>query len=144
MTEPALQACQKAVATQLRGNGSEMWGVKVRVSLTKPNTDYPYLIYFWSGGGEANTIIARDAEFRMSVKVVSSKMAEAMQGKQRISELLNDQGEQEVTTGYLDGGADWKILTCTEEDTIYVPEFKSNTRTIYHVGAIFRIAMQER
>jgi hypothetical protein len=143
MAEPALQSCYKAIAAQLRSDGSEIWGTKVRASIVKPNTPYPYAVYFWSGGGENNSIRGDDAEFRITVKVVSDKLAEAMAGKQRISALLNNRGEQAVTTGFLAGGADWKILTSTEEDTVYIAEFVSDTLTIYHVGAIFRIALQE-
>lgn len=141
MSEPALQACQKAIGNAL-DSGDEVWGTKVRVSFTRSDTPYPYLLYFWAGGGEANDIRADDAEFRMAVKVVSSKMAEAFAGKRRISDLLNNKGEQEVATGYLNGGTDWKILTCTEEETIYLAEKLTDTKAIYHVGAVFRIAMQ--
>ena len=141
MSEPAIQACYKAVKGAL-DSGDEIWGTKVRASIAKADTAYPYLIYFWSGGGEINSIINDDAEFRIAVKVVSDKMAEAMTGKRRISDLLNNKGEQEEVTGYLDGGTDWTILTCSEEDTIYLAERLADTKVVYHVGAYFRISMQ--
>ena len=142
MAEIALQAAQKAITARLTANPNELWGNRVRVSLAKSNTSYPYVIYFWSGGGESNTVRAQDSSLRIAVKCISSKMAEAMRGAARISELLNDCGKQDDAGDYLYGGDDWEILSITEEEVIYLPEQQADTITAYHVGAFYRFEMQ--
>jgi hypothetical protein len=142
MSETALQAAQKAITARLTGSPDEPWGNRVRVSMARPNTPYPYVIYFWSGGGEANRIQARDAVLRFGVKCISDKMAEAMRGAERIAMLLNDSGQQDDQDDYLYGGEHWLILTITEEDVIYVPETTADTITAYHVGAFYRFEME--
>lgn len=142
MAEIALQAAQKAIFARLTADPLEPWGNRVRASLAKPNTDYPYVIYFWSGGGEVNRIKARDSVLRMGVKCISPKMAEAMRGAGRIADLLNDSGYLDDPDDYLYGGSDWVILSITEEEAIYLPEQTADTITAYHVGAFYRFEME--
>jgi hypothetical protein len=141
MTEPALQTVYKAVAARLSGSG-EPWGSKVRVSLVKASTGYPYVVQFWSGGGEVQINGFIHAEFRIGVKCVSDKLAEAMSGAGRISALLREKGQQTSPADYLYGSADWDILTVTEEETIYLVEGAPDTVPVYHVGAFYRLFMQ--
>jgi len=141
MSRPALQAAYIAIENRLTA-GAEPWGRKIRISVVKSGTTYPYVVQFWAGGGSANRIKQRDAELRIAVKAVSDKMADVMICAERITELLDDHGYQDNADDYLSGGTSWTILSITEEDAFFLAEPVSNTITVYHVGAFYRLFMQ--
>lgn len=143
MAEIALQALYKGVQTALTSAGG-VFDHRVRVSMVKAGTAYPYAIQFWQGGGEVNSIIGDDAEFMLGVKCVSDKLAEAMQGAATIHDTLNNKGEQGDPDLFVYGGADWIILTITEEETIYIAETTADSELVYHVGGSYRCAMVRR
>lgn len=143
MAENALKAVYKGLRTRLVSDGSLLYGNKVRASIVQSNTGYPYCVYFWAGGGQGNRVVARDAEMRIGIKVVSDSMAEAMNGAAQVTTLLDNKGQQDDTTDYVYGGTDWKILSITEEDVIYLVDHAPDTMPIYHIGAFYRVVMAQ-
>ncbi len=144
MNETALQALYKAVATRLR-DPDEPWGVRAYVSTAKASkipVIYPYVVYFWSGGGATSSIIGAEATFRLSVKCVSDKLSVAMRGAARISALLDEQGEQDGESTPVEGGDEWFITSITEGETIYMVQATPDTVPIYHCGAVYRVVME--
>jgi hypothetical protein len=141
VTDTALQAAYEGIANRLRDPG-EVWGTRVRVSAAKSGTAYPYVIQFWSGGGETMLNGSQNAELRIGVKCVSDKLADAARGAGRISARLRDKGKQDSPADYLIGSSDWDILTITEEEIIYLVEGTPDTVTVYHWGAFYRLFMQ--
>jgi hypothetical protein len=141
MAESPLETVYKALSNRLR-DPAESWGTRARVSGIKSNAGYPYVLYFWAGGGERQINGHRHAEYRVAVVCVSDKMSEAATGAGRISDLLREHGKLDDPADYLIGSADWNILTITEEDTIYLPEGTPDTITAYRWGAYYRIFMQ--
>lgn len=141
MADHALQAAYEALANRLRGTG-ETWGSNARVSWLKSSTPYPYVLYFWAGGGERQINGYRHAEYRIAVVCISNKLNDATTGAARISDLLREKGKQTSPADYLTGSSDWDILTVTEEDTIYLVENTPDTIKSYRVGAYYRFFMQ--
>jgi hypothetical protein len=146
MTDTALQAAYRAIRVRLIGNGVEPWGNRVYLSLGPQGAAYPYVIQFWSGGGALNAVKARDANLVISVKAVSNNDEAAMLAASRIAALLDDSGEYDDVDDYLYGGATWRILTITEEDTIFLPirGAAPDEDIIWQVGARYRLRMEVR
>lgn len=142
MNETALQVVYKAIAARLTTSG-EIWGNRVRASVVKADTPYPYVVQFWAGGGQVHMTTGRDAELVIGVKCVSDKLADAMQGAARIATRLDEHGRQDDATDYLVSGTEWDILSITEEETLYLVEQDApDTIPIYHVGAFYRFVME--
>ena len=141
MAEPALETAYKALANRLRTPG-ELWGTNARVSAVKSGTSYPYVLYFWAGGGEVQINGFRHANLRIAVLCISDKMSDAATGAGRISDLIREKGKQTSPADYLNGSSDWDILTITEEELIYVAEGTPDTITAYRWGAYYRFVMQ--
>lgn len=141
MAEPALAAAYRAVKARLSGGG-EPWDGRVYGDVIPPGATWPAVSFFWSGGGEANRRRTQDAELVLTVKAISESQAEAFTAAERISVLLNDNGQTEVTSGYLNGGDDWYILTCTQEDAVHLVEMFAGAAPIYHEGARYRLIME--
>ncbi len=142
MPDAALWAVYKGFNTRLTSDGSEVWAQRARASVTKAKTLYPYVIYFYAGGGAWNATTGRDAQYSIGVKCVTPKMSVAMTGAERISVLLDNKGKQDDPNDFVFGSADWDILTITEEETIYLAETPPNTDEVYHIGAFYRVVLE--
>ena len=79
MAEIALQAAYKGARDRLVA-ADGVFETRVRVSMAKASTTYPYVIQFWQAGGEDNSIRAQDALLTIGYKCVSDKLADAMRG----------------------------------------------------------------
>jgi hypothetical protein len=139
--EHALAALYRAVFQRLTGPG-ERWGNRVFPDMASAKAAYPYVVFFWQGGGERNAVKEQDADLVLVVKCISDGLAEAFDCAARISELLNDSGEQDDSADYLNGGTDWNILTSTQEETFHLPEMFEGVAPIYHEGARYRFIME--
>jgi len=143
MAEIALQALYKAVDARLEAAGAN-FGNRVTVSVAPSNKSgqwpYPYVIQFWQSGGEDNSLTTQDARFIIGVKCVGD-FADAFRGAAAISAALNDKGVQDDPDDFLNGGTDWDILTCTENDAIFIVEQLSDSEIVYHVGASYDVVM---
>lgn len=143
MTETAMAALFRAVHRQLTVAG-EPWGAAVYPNLAPAGAAYPYVLYNFNGGGERNSISARDAEIVLVVKAVSDQLSEAFAAAARIDTLLNDMGTQDTASGYLYPGSDseWSVLTATTEDAVSYQEMMANASPLYHAGARYRFIME--
>lgn len=141
MAEAALAALYRAVKTRLVAVTTHVWATRAYPDLAPANTARPYAIYAWAGGGELNAIVAQDAEIVLTVKVVAETLATAFTGAGEISALLNDVR----LTGALalDGGSDWDILTCTQEQAVHLVENVDGV-WLYHEGHRFRVRMERK
>ena len=141
MSETALAATYKALRTALTG-GSESWATRAYPDIAPEGVARPYVVFGWAGGGEANEVRRQDASLIISVKVVADTMTASMAGAVRLSELLNDQGEQESNT--ITGGTFWEISTITQERAVHLVEQFGNAKPIYHDGHIFRFRLEAK
>lgn len=137
--EAALQALYRAIYARLSRPGA-LWGSRVYADLASANAQRPYVVFFWAGGGEANTRRHADAELLLTVKIISERQAEAFQGVGRLAELLNDAGVYD-SADPLDGGPDWVICTMTQERAVHLVELVDGAR-VYHEGFQLRVVME--
>lgn len=150
MADTALQAAYNAIYTRL--HNATLAGVKAYPDIADDEADYPYIVYFWSGGGERNSNRKRDANLVIGVKVVTLDLHQAFTGAGQVADLLNDQGTQDVvaaTGAYvsdpLNGGANWHITTSTQEDVFHFTELiEQDNETVYHNGAYYRFIMEAK
>lgn len=148
MAETALQAAYGALYIKLRS--ATIAGLKVYPDIADDEATYPYLVYFWAGGGESNRLRKHDANLVIGVKCVSNDLHQAFTGASEIVTLLNNQGIQDIvpaTGAYvsnpLNGGSNWKIKTSTQEEAFHFTELIDNTsETVYHDGAYYRFNME--
>lgn len=139
--ETALRNVYKALETRLSDSG-EPWGSHAYMAQAHENAPYPYVVYFWAGGGEANRRRHQDAELVIIVKAVSDNAGEAFDCAARIAELLNDHGTQDNAADYVYGGSEWEIMTVTQEETLHLHEQFANTKALTHAGARYRFVME--
>jgi len=141
MADTALAALIDAIG-QAATAGVEPWGQRVYSDFATSGADYPYLVYFWLAGGEENAVRAQDAFIRMGLKAVAEDQATAFACAVRLSALFNDRGTQDVTSGALNGGADWQITTSTQGLIIHIVEYVVGASPLYHEGHQFAFRMQ--
>ena len=137
MAESALSAAYKAIRRRLT-ESSELWGVKVHPDLAPANVGRPYVVFFWSGGGELNARRIQDAELLLTVKCVANTLDEAFRGAGRVSALLND---ADLADDLLEPGDEWVILHTNQERAIHLVENIDGIQ-IYHSGSVFRFRME--
>lgn len=140
MTKPALQALYEALYGRLTAT-TELWGPRAYPDFVPATIQRPYVVFFWSGGGEANTILRPDAEYLISIKCVADTLAQAMTGAGRIGTLFNDADLSSATA--LNGGAEWEIVNATQERAVHLLE-TIDGRQIYHDGHQFRFYMNAK
>lgn len=140
MTEDSLSALYVAILRRATAV-SELWGTNIFPDQAPANTARPYVVFFYSGGGELNAIVGEDAEYVITIKGVSDHRAEAFTIAARLRELFNDAGLSRTVT--LDGGTYWDILNATRERQVHLVE-NDNGRQIYHSGAQYRFRMEAK
>lgn len=133
-----LQAAYAALYTLL-ADGSEAWGTRAYPDIAPAGTAYPYLVYYWLGGGETNRFLRAESSLVLGVKCVSNTLSEAMAGAARIEALLND---AERKSG-LSGGEDWLIANVSREGLIHFVETPDGAR-VHHEGARYRFALEAK
>jgi hypothetical protein len=141
MAETALAAAYRAVRSRLAGSG-EPWGTQLYGDIIPAAAEFPLVSFFWSGGGEYNGRRKVAAELVLTVKGVAYTQAEAFTLAARIATLLNDGGLYDDSADHLYGGADWDILTCTQEDAVHIVDMWSGALPIFHDGARYRLVME--
>src|SRR5687767_9893336 len=121
MADTALQAAYSAIYAKLQG--ATVAGTRVYPDMADDEATFPYIVYFWAGGGESNQRRIHDANLTIAVKCVSKSVHTTFTGSAQISNLLNNQGTQDIVpatgayvTNPLNGGANWDIKTSTQED----------------------------
>ena len=141
MSDTALAAAYRATFNRLKGP-SEWWENRVYPDMGPTQAAYPYVIFFYSGGGARNAVRKNDANLMLTVQCISDDMATALAGAARVEELLDDHGQFDNSTDYLYGGASWHILTITQEEILHLVEQFAQAVPIYHEGARYRFIME--
>lgn len=148
--EDSLAALYRAIYERLDG-ASPIWENRVFPDDVDTGVTRPYVVYFFVAGGESNQVKNQDANYIVTAKVVAGNddqsvdhMQQAMDGAARISELLNDQGEQDGGPNPMDGGPQWVIRTVTQDRRVHVKDRFSTAAPIYHEGHQYRVSMEAR
>lgn len=145
MAEPALAAIYRAINQRLTTSG-DVWANRVYADRAQPGNGRPYVRYGYQGGGEANQMIKPDANIVVTVRAVAETQAQAFALCGRLSDLLNDMGEQDRRpegVAALNGGPDWHIRTTTQEGVVHLSELVDST-PVYHEGFFLRLIMEAR
>lgn len=139
MTEIAKRAAYRAIHQRFVANGATGYP-----DVVSPTIDPPYYHFFWNGGGETNKLsTTHRAELTFVVKAVSGDMDESMRMEANLVTWFDDQGTQDVTTGYLAAGTDWTITATMQESSFHeVVVVNNGTRQIYHDGFTLRLYME--
>ena len=141
MVRPPQGAAYQAIVARC-GGLAETWGGRVYAYRAPSNTPRPYVVFFWSGGGERNDILdKRDGDLLLTVKAVADTLPAAMAAAGRLAELLDDAGRFDTDTP-LNGGDDWHIQTSTVEGAIDMSEMVDGV-PVYHQGFQLRLIMEE-
>lgn len=145
----ALQACHQILYQHLNGQGA--WDMRLYpVESAPPSAEYPYLTWFWSGGGnELQATGSQIARLQMSVKGVagdqdgiSDPMGLALGMQSEISEALRNAGVQDVGGMSLPSHARWMVLTVTQGRMIWMRVQLDDKRWSYHAGHVYEILLE--
>lgn len=139
MADTALGALFRAVSARAGEHGAP-WGKRVFLDLAPLGTAMPFLVFQVQGGGEINQRRARDAEFVLLVKALDKTLPGAMACAAEVESRFNDAGRYDRVTP-LDGGAEWAVLTTTQERSVHMMELVDG-EPVYHEGAQFRVRME--
>ena len=75
------------------------------------------------------------------VKAIGDDLTQALTLAERVTALLNDAGDQDISDGDVYAGTDWRITTITLEQMVQFNEMVDGVR-IYHAGGQYRIRME--
>jgi len=140
MAEAAEIAVYRAIWTALNGNTDA--DANMYQDYVPENKTRPYILLQIQSQGERNFHTrVQDPEFVVLVKAVSDDVDVARTIKQQALELLDDQGEQDLTG--LSGGTDWYLLKAMVEEHIKMSYMNGTTR-IFEEGFQIRVTMQEK
>ena len=142
MSESPVYAAQRAIRDRLIAVGGP-WENRVRWAEGLSGWPFPYVVLVFGGGAETNRWRAPDVDVVIVVKAVSDNAAAASEASARIADALNDHGRYDSDEA-LDGGAAWDIKTVSREDFISYTEPVTETKTLFHEGARFRLSMEAR
>lgn len=138
-----VKALNTALYTALTAS-SEVWGTRIYFDFVPANTAFPYVFMVLQAGGEQNQNKHIDPRYVLAVRIVSDDQLEALTGMERLRTLLNDKGEFDVTSGFLDASADgWQIKTSSASITLVFTELNSNSQQLYHAGHQYIFTMEE-
>jgi hypothetical protein len=148
----ALQALQITLYSYLVGDGSRLWGNRVKpTEIAASGIEYPYISYFWAGGGrEEQAAWLRSARITMTIKGVcgfaenlSDPYSIALEMQGSIADLLVDTGEQDFNPVF-PTNAHWRFLTINQGRMIYQAIQLSDTVWSYHAGHQYEFLMEKR
>lgn len=135
-TEIALAALMKALVAKLTAAnvGGVYWDI------APPGTAYPYVVVSSVSGGNDRGV-GTSQRFLMQVKVLSDSRAESLAGLATVKNTLNDQGEQETTSGFLNAGSEWTVTTISDVGDISLTEMVEDVQPVFHNGVEYEIIM---
>lgn len=141
MSESPVYAAQAAIRDRLIAADGP-WGNRVRWSEGLSGWPFPYVVLVFGGGAEQNRWRAPDVEIVIVVKAISDSAEAASEASALIADALNDRGRYDSGGDYLNGGASWDIKTVSREDFVSYTEPITETKTLFHEGARFRLVME--
>ncbi len=140
----AKQAAYEVLNAHLK-NANPWWGVRVQpLTIASADLQKPYVVF--SEASNMRRLSAppiKMAEVLIAVKGVALEMATATGIEDAITGLLDDSGDQDVSPR-LPFNADWRILTVTEQRSIWVEEKFSGAQSLYHAGHQYLFLMERR
>jgi hypothetical protein len=139
-----VQALYEIMSIHLRG-ASPLWGDNARAGdIVSSRVSRPFVHYFFSGGGHvSHTPSKHHARVILTVKCVADSLAVAQAGKNAISELLRNAGEQDISPR-LPNHDVWRVSTVTQDTAIIITEQLDESRFIYHAGNQYVIMMEAK
>ena len=142
MAEHALWALYQALFSKLNGANS-LWADRVFPDVAPAWADVGqgYVLFFWTGGGEDNTVVEEDARITLTIKVVSDSMEDAAKMAAALSSLLNDKGTQETSAPALASQGGWEFTAITKGRAVHLVERFSEAVNIYHEGNSYEFIM---
>lgn len=140
-TEHPIAVVLRAVRARLTA-APEVWGARVYEGLAPLGTPRPLVIMAVQDAREINDVRRPDALITLSVKVVATPLAAALEGAQRIAALLNDAGDQDSSSALTSGDV-WRITTVTLERTIHINEMIDG-QSVHHAAAVLRFRLAIR
>lgn len=136
----ALGALYEVLYQTLAG---DIWGERVRSDFIESVKVRPYVVYFWSGGGNELMRTGRQsARLVLTVKCVADSLVDAMIGAARLEELLDGQGSQE-SSGLVTDSA-WDVLTVTQGRAVHLVERYEGVQAVYHEGHQYEFFMETK
>jgi hypothetical protein len=147
----AQQALNITLRAYLVGNGSRTWGDRVKpTEIAASGVAYPYLSFFWAGGGREYQTHNRMARLMMTIKGVcgqadgvSSPLEVALVMQGAIADLLTDTGEQDINPVF-PTHAEWAFLTITQGRMIYQAIPLGDSVWSYHAGHQYEFLMSKK
>jgi len=121
------------------------WGTNIWVNDVPASVDFPFVFMTLEAGRDTNTNLTSDPLLTYAIRCVHNNQRVAKAGKDKLQTLLDDKGEFDVSSGYLDASANgWTIRTSTAEAHIDLMEYdEKGTTRAYHAGYQFTFRMQE-
>lgn len=129
-----MYAVEAGLTTQLKTPATTLYGlVSTRVynRVAPQNTQRPYVIFSFAGGGDMNETPVDRLEVLYLVKGLADSVATALQVDDAIRASLHWQ------TFAVSG---WNLLGCTREQEVQLDE-TVNGVMVYHRGALYRIVV---
>lgn len=140
----AIQAVYEVTYSHLN-NASSLWGTRVQpLAVAGASLVKPYVVFFEaSNQRRLSTPSAKMAEILLSIKGVTNVFGDALTMQQLITERMDDSGDQDINPR-LPYNVGWRILTVTEQRSIWLEEKFSGALDIYHAGHQYLIVMERR
>lgn len=123
--------------------GDDLWGDRAYPVRVPVGVKRPYAVWFIAGGGPIRLRRrVEDADFTLSVKVVAEQLGQALEGQQRIANLLRDAGELDYRALPMHG--EWMVKTISQDRVISLEEQIEGTLLLYHRGHQYIVQMEQR
>ena len=150
----ALNALYKAISNRL-GGANALWGDRVRPEYIPSTDPRPAIVFGLVSGGDNSKLRQRDPSYLIDIKIITASdgqnaSRDAMAGAGFITDLVNNQGSQDVddnnvaTSRAMSGDTEWEITTITQGARIHIVDnWSKNGIAVYHSGHEFLVTMEE-
>ncbi len=144
MTTTAVHDAYKVIERRFNEHSATAYADHVPQKIgTSTLVSPPYFHFFWTGGGEDNVIVGHHANLVFIVKAVAASFSDAMDMCANLVTWFDDQGTQDLTSGYLTGGDSWTVTATMQETTFHqVVDKTGSTTQEYHDGFYLRLFME--
>lgn len=143
MAESALGAVYRTIRTALSGNA--LWEDRVYALRAPKAKTRPYVVFFMASGADRQETHTPTASIVVTIKCVADDLAVALDGQQRIADVLDDAGSQDIGTNTVAVLDSWDITTITIDRIVEVPDYDSETdQAIWHYGNQYRFELEQK
>lgn len=142
MASDSLKTCYDAIYTALAGDA--LWSNRVYFVTVPPYLSYPYVWITMQAGNDMEINARSNPIYMMAIQGVDEDDDEnAVACKQRIYELLDDQGELDSGAS-VSGDATWAIKTISRMEDIFFVEMADRAKRIYRAGNMYEFVMEAK